>query len=163
MTAESVSSDSDLDEQFFDAAPGVKRANSNDTQDREEPVASTSKITPAPADHSPHKRMRMQPPGPPQGVKRAVPTRRLSDRQLQHEQGQQQLSDSDNSFSRQPPPKKRQRGTSTLQQPSAPTPPTRHREASVPALDERAINVPRKVSQLTSTRLQYEDVSQYLC
>ena len=147
MTVESPASDSELEDHFFYAATGVKRSNSHNTNNdgnsddgdsgrREyEPVASTSRSTASVKPHSPHKRIRTKAPAPPQGIKRAVPNRRLSDRHLQDEQVQ--VSDSETSFSRQPPPKKRQRGASSLQ-------PT-DREDSIPTIDEAGPVAPRKV------------------
>lgn len=144
MTAGSLSSDSELDDdRFFVAAPGVKRSKSNDTDRRDEdPVASTSRLEEEsdvpPARYSPHKRVRTKAPAPPQGVKRAIANRRLSDRSLQAEQARH--SDGDGSFTRQPPPKKRQRSAANLKRVD--------REDSVPAIDEAPTPAPRRVSAL---------------
>lgn len=138
-TAETLSSDSELeDAHFFDAAPGVKRSNSNDAGD--EPVASTSRVTlgteTTSSRHSPHKRIRTKAPGPSHGVKRPVPSRRLSDRHLQDEQVRQ--SDSDVSFARLPRPNKRQKSAASTS--------WTDREESVPIIDEAPTLAPRRVS-----------------
>ena len=162
--------DSDDDDQlFFDANPGIKRANSNDSSDRRQQDenqygdtrASTSyarwSSTSATASgkSSSHKRIRTKPPAPPQGIKRAAaPIRRLSDIQPNGDQQQQNLSDSDASFSRRPPPKKRVR-TAVAPKPSSSTAYNTGATLSshqmedmgdaVPTIDEKAITLPRKV------------------
>lgn len=169
-TPSEVDNDNDDDydnDHFFDAAPGVKRANSNDSERYDENMnmlASAAGSRPSTATTSAahaksssttktsHKRIRTQAPAPPQGIKRAgAPIRRLSD--IQSTTEQQQLSDSDTSFSRRPPPKKRVRSvapppaTYGAASTAASTSRSHHvRGESVPTLDERAITLPRKVS-----------------
>lgn len=162
-----VSPASDFDDNdgdhFFDANPGIKRAKSNDSSDRRQDeiqystnvkdTSGTRRSSSSIANKSAsHKRIRTQPPAPPQGVKRAAaPIRRLSDIQPD---SQQQLSDGETSFSRKLPPKKRARSSVAPKKASSLTAHTGFTSGSsqmsdtgetVPTIDEKAITLPRKV------------------
>lgn len=148
----SLDEDDNDDDLFFDAAPGIKRPNSNDSMTKQDEVyasSSTSSMRPPRASTSSsqppsHKRIRTKAPAPPQGVKRSIPSRRVSD----HQQNDGP-SDSDASFSRRLPPKKRVR--SVAPDPVEATGQERNhtRQVSVPAIDDRALVSSRKVSYLT--------------